>query len=875
MEETVIKRPVFVSLLAFALGEIIAVCNTGSKALIILLSILLYRKSEGISYTIKNNQNKHVITIITKKQALFFVVIFLSLLIGWLVTTDAIRQRDEVYLMSEKRVIACGKVSRIEKTDYCQKIYLEKVKLEDEFYNQLIIEVPEESDIKIGNTIKVSGVLKQFEKARNPGNFDAKKYYMSLGIYGKMVAENIVILESKRDLLREFLHGFKSLLLEKIKTICLKDSKGIWKICAGKDSVFSAILLGEKSELNQEIKELYSVSGIAHILAISGLHISFIGMIFYRLMRKRFRFAFSASVSMTAVIVFGIMSGMGIAAVRAIVMFGLRMLGEVLGRTYDNLTAISMAGILLLLWNPFAILNSGFQMSFAAIIAITFVWSRVQEILKIGIMREQKQPIEKNNITCKQKMLLCFEKGKNKIFDALIFSMTIGVIMNPIVAYSYYQLPLYSFLLNIVVVPLMSFVIISGIVAIGISFFSVFIGRIAVLLGCAILEFYTIICRFAGKIPGANIIVGKPSLIAIITYYIFFICVLWILWRVRNKIEKENKKSENVISKNGKVIESKRDKLKRIQKSNRKITVRVFFALILLNLWIYVPKLSNEIINFMESALSVEESGLNTDRILEVTFLDVGQGDGIFLKTYNGINIMIDGGSLSVDDAAKYRIVPFLKYKGISRIDYVFVTHADYDHISGILEMLKNSNVNGIKIKNLILPDIRLKDENYQSLIETALRNNIKVLYIMSENILQFGDVKFKCIYPNITDSAEDRNDYSTVLSVKYNKFSMLLTGDISEKVENKIKDKVESHYTILKVAHHGSKYSTTEKFLSWINPDYSVISVGENNLYGHPHKELLKRLEKSGSSVLRTDKSGGITIKSEGESMVIEKSIE
>ena len=350
---------------------------------------------------------------------------------------------------------------------------------------------------------------------------------------------------------------------------------------------------------------------------------------------------------------------------------------------------------------------------------------------------------------------------------------------------------------------------------------------------------------------------------------------MWILWRVRNKIEKENKKSENVISKNGKVIESKRDKLKRIQKANRKITVRVFCALTFLNLWIYVPKLSNEIINFMESALSVEESGLNTDRILEVTFLDVGQGDGIFLKTYNGINIMIDGGSLSVDDAAKYRIVPFLKYKGISRIDYVFVTHADYDHISGIVEMLKNSNVNGIKIKNLILPDIRLKDENYQSLIETALRNNIKVLYIMSGKVLQFGDVKFKCIYPNITDSAEDRNDYSTVLSVKYNKFSMLLTGDISEKVENKIKDKVESHYTILKVAHHGSKYSTTEKFLSWINPDYSVISVGENNLYGHPHKELLKRLEKSGSSVLRTDKSGGITIKSEGESMVIEKSIE
>jgi competence protein ComEC len=126
-----------------------------------------------------------------------------------------------------------------------------------------------------------------------------------------------------------------------------------------------------------------------------------------------------------------------------------------------------------------------------------------------------------------------------------------------------------------------------------------------------------------------------------------------------------------------------------------------------------------------------------------------------------------------------------------------------------------------------------------------------------------------------VTTNADDRNDYSTVLSVKYKNFSTLLTGDISTEMENQLQDMLASHYTILKVAHHGSKYSTSKNFLQWIKPDYSVISVGANNMYGHPSAETLERLTQSESRILRTDESGGITVWSDGEQMGIEKMIE
>ncbi|MFQ9514916.1 MAG: DNA internalization-related competence protein ComEC/Rec2 [Eubacterium sp.] len=830
-----------------------------------------------IGLAVRGTNKKQLETIITKKQAEIFVMIFLSAFSGYLVTLNAVHQRDRIYSMKEVTVEVQGTVSKLKESSYGWIIYLEKAKIakkennlketvdqkslseqsSDNNYSLILVSIRKKPRIKIGNVIAVQGKLKQFDVAHNPGNFDSRKYYMSLGIYGKVEAEKFVVVSRTFDGVRENLYRFRLAVRNKLQNICGDKYDGVWKVCNEKAGIFSSILLGDKTELNSDIKSLYSMSGISHILAISGLHISFIGMLVYSLLRKRFRFGFSASASIVIVVGFGIMSGMGIATIRAMVMFGLRLLGEVLGRTYDNLTAVSTAGIILMMWNPFVIFNSGFQMSFGAIIAIVLIFPVIQNILQLEPVILRGMVVNKKNIYEEDRRLLKIRAVKNKALNAVLFSFNVSLVMNPIIAYHYFQLPTYSFLLNTIVVHLMSIVIISGLLGSIVSFIHILAGQLCILPGCAVLELYSRLCLLINKLPFSNIIVGEPSLETIFVYYVILGLFLLIANTIRNHSVLKQKQQDRKIEKNGKIIESKLVIGKRKKKLNRKFIFAMICLIFVLNTIIYMPGDSLHSLIF-------------TSKDLQITFLDVGQGDGIFMRTNNGVTITVDGGSTSVDDVGQYRIIPFLKSQAIRKIDYAIMTHADYDHISGLIEMMKESDNNGVKVKNLVLPEIRLKDEPYYQMIQTAHEHGVGVLYITRGDCMRIGNVELKCIYPSVWTAAEDRNDYSTVLGVKYGQFSMLLTGDISTEPEQGLQEMLDDHYTILKVAHHGSKYSTSSEFLQWINPDYSVISVGEHNMYGHPGSETLKRLEQIETQILRTDESGGIAVYTDGEGISI-----
>ena len=810
------------------------------------------------------------------------MVIFLSIFVAYMLTENEIEKRNGIWQAEEKEVSLLGSISKIQENEYGWNIYVEQVTLEKQVtienvkYAQFLVQCDDKPDVKIGNKIYVTGELKQFEMARNYGNFDSRKYYMSLGIYGKVKADKLQLVDYRYDSLRENLYQLRCLIVEKLKNICdvSKINSGITKyffnVCKGKDSIFSAILLGDKSEMDGEIKDLYSVSGIAHILAISGLHISFIGMFVYTLLRKRFKFAVSSAISMVLVISFGLMSGMGIATIRAVVMFGLKLLGEVLGRTYDYLTAISTAGIMLMLYNPFVIFHSGFQMSFAAIIAITLVWPMVCNILGIETKarpgkRFLKECIDTNDIGGMKSKIKRVEWTKEKAKDifgglkkSLLFGLNVGMVMNPIIAFYYYQLPTYSFLLNIIVVPLMSVVIVSGMAGITLSFMNIWLGRLGILPGCVILELYTFLCKVVSVLPFSNVIVGKPSIGLIIAYYVMLTSFLLVTNYIRSQRNREERKKNEVIAKEGRKIEGKKIRSIRLRKVDRRFRRLSLIICVILNFLIYNPA-----------------KELFQEKNLEVTFLDVGQGDGIFVQTDNGTTITIDGGSTSVNQVGKYRIIPFMKAKGIKAINYAIVTHTDNDHISGLEEMLIALDNQGVRVKHLVMPDIPLKDETYQNLITLAREHKVKVLYISKGNKLKLGSVEFACRHPSLNTKSDDRNDYSTVLSVTYNQFSMLLTGDISSETEEKVMSTLQNHYTLLKVAHHGSKYSTSEAFLKKITPDYSMISVGEHNLYGHPSGETLERLKQSGSDIFRTDECGGVTVRTDGKKMRVKKMVE
>lgn len=796
---TVIKRPVFWILLAFVLGEVIAVFDLNIAVPCIVLAIIVIRK----------------IIIKAYEDMGAFVVIFFTLIMGFMLMSNEITTRNHIYDLKENTVIVQGKIYKIENTAFGTNIYLKGVEVENGeksvSVKRIFVNTEKIPNVKIGNIIKVMGKLRQFEEAANKGNFDSRKYYLSLGFYGKIEAGTIEIINSDYSGIRQGLYELRMEIIERLEKLC-SDNNGIFSIINNKNGIIGAIILGDKIDLDSDIKELYSVSGIAHILAISGLHISFIGMAIYRLLRRRFRFLFSAAVSIPVVLSFGIMSGFGISTIRAIIMFILKIIGEVLGRKYDAITAISLAGLVLLVQNPFVVCNSGFQMSFGAIIAIVLILSIVEEILNTD----------------------------NKIIKVLSANFTISLVMNPILAWNYYELPTFSFLLNIVVVPLMSVVIVSSIAGIFCSCIMFGFGKAVIFPGCGILELYTFLCNIINKSSVASIVVGQPKVTIIIVYYAILLVVLFGLKNIRTKYTRAEKERNIIKKETGLVLEKKAKKERRIKGQNVKLRLACIVGFLLLNCLIYY----------------IPNPGFY------ITFINVGQGDGILIHGDNGTKVMVDGGSTSEKRVAKNCIVPYLKAEGIGTIDYSIITHTDKDHISGILEILENNNSNRIRIKNLVMPDINMKDDTYNELIEKAKLKKINVLYIKKGDTLSLGKTKIKCIYPETTTTASDKNDYCTVISVKNKTSKILLTGDISKEIEEKIKDDIEENYTVLKVAHHGSNYSSSEKFLKKVNPKYSIISVGKNNSYGHPGNETMERLRKQGGVIYRTDEKGGITIR-------------
>lgn len=795
------KRPIFVLLLVFVLGEVIAVLKLNIAVFIPVILIMV------------------IIKIITKKHAGVFVVIFLFISLGFLNTNNKMLQRDVAWKLGNIEGEGQGSVDKILKTQYGYNVYLKNALINNRECGNIIAYFQSEPDLKIGNKIYLKGKIQQFEVARNKGNFDSKKYYLSIGITTKIAVKEYYVSDDNYDFLRDKLCTLREYVVGMFSKLCDTNGKDKW-LYGNKAGIFSAILMGDKTELDQEIKDLYSLSGIAHILAISGLHISLIGMFLYSLLRKRFSFATSSALTIAVVTLFAITSGMGIATIRAFVMFILKLIGEILGRKYDYITAISLSALILLADNPFIIINSGFQMSFCAMITITIIWPKVVYLINI----------------------------KSKIANSIVFSLCIGIFMNPVIAYNYFQLPTYSFMLNIIVVPLLGIVVISAIAGSGMGFLSILMGKTALTPGCLILEVYTFLCENVLKIPGAVIVVGKPTIKIIVLYYIVIVFSLFCFTLVRKNYEKDCNIKE-MIDENGKKVINSQIILKKQRKFDFKIRLAVIGISILSGFFIYYTP----------------------SKGLDIQFMDVGQGDGIFIKADDGTTITIDGGSSDVKNVAKYRMIPCIKASGTGVIDYAVITHADKDHISGIEEILNMNTENGLTIRNLVMPHVSYEDEAYDELLTAAKTKGIQVLYIKEGDTMKLGKVEIKCIHPDGKYISDNRNDYSTVLSLKYENFSALFTGDIPAEIEKSIINKIDNNYTILKVAHHGSKYSSDMEFLKKVMPAYSVISVGEDNSYGHPGTETINKLKSLNSKILRTDLSGEIEIFSKENNMEID----
>lgn len=686
------------------------------------------------------------------------------------------------YISEHPKLTVSGEVQECQAEEYSLSVYLKQVCLtvgsEQIPIENIKVYLNKEEQIRIGMFLRVCGKLEEIPGPRNPGEFDSKQYYACRKIYYQMkdgeVCDKSIGYSYFGQLLQE--------IRQKAETI-LDEAAGAY---AG---IFQAMILGERGNLDAETKMQYQMAGIMHILAISGLHISFVGMGFFRLLKKAGAGnGVAGAVSAFLIYAYGIVTGGSVSAMRAVGMFLVLVGAGIAGRSYDLLSAMALSAIVLLLDAPAYLYNVSFLLSFGAVIGIGALTPEICSLLNL----------------------------KKRTAKSLAGSVIVWLITLPIALHAYGEVSLAGVILNLLVLPTSGIVLASGIFALPVGIFVIEIAKRVVFPGKCVLFLYEKLCEVVGWIPHSTWIAGSPQLWQCAVYYVMLgVAFTGVKW---------GKKAASVAL--------------------------VIFAVVFL--------------------------GYHSRNGLAITCLDIGQGDCCVLKMPGGENFLIDGGSSNKKNTAVYQILPYLKNQGIAILDGIFVSHTDQDHISGIEELLElcAQKLTTVRVKNLILPDWDTTGGEYEKLKMLAEQTGIRVQTVREGNLLKTKEAQIEILAPENGADGSDTNEDGMVMKVHFGKFRGLFTGDIGAETEKKLLDSMED-VDFLKVAHHGSKYSTCQGFLDVVSPEIAVISCSAKNTYGHPSADTIKKLEDCGAQVEYTMKNGAITVRTDGEGIWLDRFID
>ncbi len=655
--------------------------------------------------------------------------------------------------------------------------------------------------LQYGDMIEFESTIRPVQNFENPGAFDYVRYFKLMGLAGTAYCDQKKIrLRNESDpksILVLFIRSIEKTRIDFYNFIL--DHTGHSE--TGK--TLASLITGKTELIPPDFRELFSKAGISHLFAISGLHLSIIGLLFFNIFFKFLsispkylitgRAKKSAGVlTIIPLIFYCIFSGFSHSTQRAFIMAVVLLFSFISEKEKDVLSSLSIAGILILIFDSSALFSISFQLSF---IAVSFI------IFGLSLIKQISFPY-KDHLWGKSALLLC-----------VTFFASLGTF--PLTAHYFYTVSVVQLISSFFFIPLIGFFVLPlGIFSLlCFSFLPVFSGWIIEI--CHLLISFTIL--------SSNTIVSIPfSWVRIMTLDWFEISLIYLVFVF----------------------------IYAALKGKWKISAAIVVLLIFLS------------IHNFSKARPIK----NVNEMLRITNIDVGQGNSALIQTPQGHNILLDGGGfseLSAFDTGKYILAPFLWKNKINTLDYIILSHPESDHINGLIYILNNFKVHTL-IKNADITETQTYKTLINLCRNKGVRiwnpsTKGETMYI-GETALLFFEADGR-------PSSGDLNNNSLVFKMSYKEFAMLFPGDILSSREKKLAKTNGSNLQseILLAPHHGSSSSSTEIFLDKVLPKSVIVSCGRNNRYNFPHPDIVKRYEDMGIRILRTDRDGAVFISSNG----------
>ena len=774
-----------------------------------------------------------------------------------------------------------------------------------------------------GDRVVFRGKFMELSPAMNEGEFSFLQYCKGDGIEAFFLANKTSQASPSPFVQNEIPHAMRVILvknkgevrennsspfLKLLYKLKRQASCDLEKLYPEEQSAFlKSLFLGEKSALSKEEKGLYQEAGIAHILAVSGLHLSLVGGTCFVLLRLLgMELSYASILSSFFVLSFTLFTGSSGSTLRAMLMFFVYSFGKNLGRGQDRISSLSLSLLLLLFLQPLFLYSVGFQCSFYSLFLLLLLSLRDGKERRKALSKKWERAKRKKRFT----ELLRLLPKKIKEGGKELFLFYLGLF--PLFSFLQSSLPLYAPLLNLLLLPLLPFIFLLGILSILFShlppLFFPLVKLLSQSLSFLLNLFHSLIC-FSLQLPLSSLLLGKLSLPALFLYlflfYMLFLFPLQSVVKKRRQMQKKEKEKQINLSSPYISLYS----IKRICHFKN-----ILSLLFLCTIPLFLP---------------------SPPKDLEITALYVGQGDGFLIRKGNFV-MTIDNGSSSDKNFPENTLLPYCKANRIHKIQYALITHSDIDHTSGIQAILEEgstestrSDIRKLQIENLILPVQAKDDYRYDLLKRLAGRHGARLLYWKNGNSIVYGNknhsfsdllppsgiasssdtlppsgtapssdlfppsdtapssdilppsdtapseksafLSLRCYYPLTDAPMEEANAHSLGCVLRYGDFSMVFTGDMPKEAEEAMlyaikKEGQSPSVDIVKLAHHGSKTSSSPIFLSETQGKFALFSYGKNNRYGHPHKITLEKCSYFRLIPLETAKVGEIQIKTDGK---------